>query len=279
MKFDKRDFVGATVVLTGAASGMGEQMAYQLAQEGAATLVLIDNQAEALAKVAATVAERGPAVAVQAHTCDVGNRAELTALGELILAEHPKLDLLINNAGVSMVGRFDEMTLDEFFWLTDINLRAPIILTHTLLPALKANPGSHIVNISSLFGLIAPAGQTPYCTSKFGLRGFSESLRVELASDGVGVTTIHPGGIRTRIAVDGRPGSGVDAKVAQASQTTAARLLRMPPEKAAQQILDGARHRKGRVVVGLDAMVLEKIPRLVPDWMGDLMLRAEGMGR
>ena len=224
-RMQPRTFTGAVVVLTGAASGIGEQMALQLADEGAARLVLVDRNAERLESV----------------------------------------------AGVSMYGRFDEMTTEDFFWLTDINLRAPVVLTHALLPALKAAPGSHIVNLSSLFGLIAPGGQTAYVTSKFGLRGFGESLRVELARDRVGVTTAHPGGIRTRIASEGRRAANA-SEPGHARQLRAAdKVLRMPPARAASVILGAARRRRTTVVVGADAKALQWVPRLVPSRMGEVL--------
>ena len=108
---------------------------------------------------------------------------------------HPRIRLLVNNAGVALGGRFDQVTLEEFSWVVDINFRAVVQLTHALLPALKAEPGAHLVNVSSLFGLIAPAGQAAYSASKFAVRGFTEALRHELVEDGIGVTSVHPGGI------------------------------------------------------------------------------------
>ncbi len=266
-----RTFAGATVVLTGAASGMGEQMALQLADERAARLVLVDRSAERLDAVAAAVRGRSPRTEVVTHVVDLSDREALSALTERLVADLPRLDLLVNNAGVSMYGRFDEMTTEDFFWLTDINLRAPIVLTHALLPALKAAPGSHVVNLSSLFGLIAPAGQTAYVTSKFGLRGFGEALRVELMRDRVGVTTVHPGGIRTRIATEGRRATAASEAGHARELRMAAKVLRMPPERAAAVILDAARKRRSKVVVGLDAKALQWIPRLFPSRMGEIL--------
>jgi short-subunit dehydrogenase len=274
-----RTFAGAVVVLTGAASGMGEQMALQLADEGAATLVLVDRNAERLDSVAAAVRNRAHRADVVTHVVDLADRESLSDLAGRLAAELPRLDLLVNNAGVSMYGRFDEMTTDDFFWLTDINLRAPIVLTHALLPALKAAPGSHIVNLSSIFGLVAPGGQTAYVTSKFGLRGFGEALRVELMRDGVGVTTVHPGGIRTRIATDGRRATNASESGHARQLRVAAKALRMPPEKAAATILDAARRRRPKVVVGLDAKALQWIPRLLPSRMGEIIALGDRPGR
>lgn len=265
MGLRKRDFRGSVVVLTGAASGMGEQMARQLAEEGAAALVLLDRDVDRLAAVAADLT--GSATVVETHIVDLADRAATLAVATQVLADHPAIDLLVNNAGVALLGRFDEMSLEDFEWVLDINLRAPVILTHTLLPALKAAPGSHVVNLSSLFGLIAPAGQSAYCASKFGLRGFSESFAVEVEADGIGVTTVHPGGVATRIATDARTASGTGDEVAVGTQELATKLLTMDPAKAARTILEAARRRETRVLVGNDAKVLELIPRLAPGWM------------
>nr|WP_287963794.1 SDR family NAD(P)-dependent oxidoreductase [Phycicoccus sp.] len=128
---------------------------------------------------------------------------------------------------------------------------------------MKKAPGSHIINTSSLFGLIAPPGQSAYCTGKFGLRGFSESIAGELEDDGIGVTTVHPGGINTRIATSGRRSERTSQGDAEAGLAIAAKALRMPPPaKAARIILDATRRRKPRVLVGADAKLLDVIPRL-----------------
>lgn len=272
----RRTFDGAVVVLTGAASGMGEQMALQLADESPTRIDLVDRSAERLESVAAQVRARAPRATVVTHVVDLADEPALTALCDRLVAELPRLDLLVNNAGVSMFGRFDEMSIEDFFWLTDINLRAPIVLTHALLPALKAAPGSHIVNLSSLFGLIAPGGQTAYATSKFGLRGFGEALRIELMRDGVGVTSVHPGGIRTRIAAEGRRAALASEGDHARQRRVADKVLRMPPERAAAIILDGARRRRPRVVVGRDAQLLQWIPRLVPSRMGEIVALVTG---
>lgn len=274
MGLPKRTFKDAIVVLTGAASGMGEQMARQLAAEGAARLVLVDREADRLKRVAdALAALRADAgrAQVETYVVDLADRAATLALGAEILASHPHIDLLINNAGVALMGRFDEMTIEDFEWVLDINLRAPMLLTHTLLPALKAAPGSHVINLSSLFGLIAPAGQSAYCASKFGLRGWSESFAAEVAEHGIGVTTVHPGGIATRIATDARAAAGLDDAQWSSTQSMASKVLTMDPAKAAKTILDGARRRDARVLVGNDAKLLELLPRIAPGWTRPVM--------
>ncbi len=156
------------------------------------------------------------------------------------------------------------MTLADFEWVMNINFRAPVLLTHHLLPALTAEAGGHLVNVSSLFGLIAPAGQSAYSASKFALRGFSQVLRAELAERGVGVTTVHPGGIRTRIAESARIGGDVDAEEAERHQRAFARLLTYPPEKAAAEILAAVERRRARVLIAASAKVPDLLARLLP---------------
>lgn len=276
MRLSPRTFAGAVVVLTGAASGLGEQLAYALAAEGAGHLVLVDRDADRLDGVTTTLAGSSPATRVTAHVVDLADREALAALAAGLAADLDKVDLLVNNAGVALHGRFDQLALSDFDWLTDINLRAPVVLTHALLPALRAaDPGAHVVNLSSLFGLIAPPGQTAYATSKFGLRGFSEALRAELLPVGIGVTTVHPGGLATRIATSARAAVVLDPELVARQKRAANRMLRLPPARAAQEVLAAARRRRTYVVVGRDARLLSLLPRLAPARAAALLARAD----
>lgn len=257
------EFAGGLAVLTGAASGIGEHLAYGLAQRGS-DLVLLDRDAQRLEGVTGRIRRNHPDISVSTMVVDLADRDATIAAAERILADHPRITLLINNAGVALGGRFDQLSLEEFDWLMDINFRAPVILTHSLLPALTASPGGHLVNISSLFGLIAPAGQSAYCASKFGLRGFSQVLRNELAGSGTGVTTVHPGGIRTRVAESARIGSGVPAEEVESRRQAFGKLLTYPPEKAAAEILAGVRQRRARVLIAASAKIPDLLARLFP---------------
>ena len=138
-----------------------------------------------------------------------------------------------------------------------------ITLTRALLPVLRANPGSHLVNISSLFGLIAPPGQVAYATSKFAVRGFTEALRSELAGE-VGVTVVHPGGIRTRIAETARVAAAAPAAEEAAGKAAFERLLTYPPERAAEQIVGAVEKRRPRLLIALSARVPDVIARIAP---------------
>jgi short-subunit dehydrogenase len=256
-------FPGGTAVVTGAASGIGEALALHLARRGS-HLVLVDRDAERLAGVAVRIGADHPALRVTTHVADLSDDAATAALAETLVAEHPDTTLLVNNAGVALGGRFDQVTLEEFDWVMTINFRAVVRLTHALLPVLKKHPGAHVVNVSSVFGIFAPAGQAAYSASKFAVRGFSESLRHELAEDGVGVTVVHPGGIRTRIAESARTGSGVSVEEYEQGRKQFARLLRMPPEQAAAQIVTAIEKRRPRLLIGWSAKVPDVLVRLMP---------------
>ena len=256
-------FAGATAVVTGAASGMGEQLAHQLADRGTA-LVLLDRDADRLDRVAAAVRAAHPGLAVDVHVVDLADAARIGPLAAEVLAAHPRVDLLVNNAGVGLAGRFDQVSLEEFDRVVRVNLTAPVTLTHHLLPTLLANPGSHVVNVSSLYGLIAPIGQSAYSTSKFGLRGFSQVLQAELVGRGVGVTTVHPGGIRTRIAETAQVGQGVDPREAAAGKARMAKLLTYPAQRAATDILEAVEHRRVRLLIAPSAKVPDVVARLLP---------------
>ncbi|PSL56219.1 short-subunit dehydrogenase [Saccharothrix carnea] len=252
-------FAGGTAVVTGAASGIGEQLAYGLARRGSG-LVLIDRDGDRLAAVAGKI--RG--VRVETFVADLGDIGALGGLAARVLAGDPRISLLVNNAGVALGGTFDQVGADEFDWVMDVNFRAPVALTRLFLPTLLQSPGSHVVNVSSLFGLIGPPGQTAYSASKFALRGFTESLRHELADRGVGVTCVHPGGIRTRIAETARVASGVSETEAAQGKESFAKLLTYPADKAAERILAGVAKRKGRVLIAWTAIAPDLVARLFP---------------
>lgn len=263
MTLERFGFAGARAVLTGAASGMGEQMAHQLADRGT-HLVLIDRDEVRLKNVLDQITIRHPDLEVYIEIADLSDVPAVETLVERVLAVSPRVDLLVNNAGVALGGAFADLTAEEFDWVLDINFRAPVALTRGLLPALLASPGSHIVNVSSLFGLIGPAGQSAYSSSKFAIRGFSEVLRHELEPRGVGVTTVHPGGIRTRISETARVAASATEDEAERGKKAFAKLLTYPADKAASQILDGVEHRKGRVLIAVSAVVPDLLARAFP---------------
>ena len=266
-------FNGGTAVVTGAASGIGEALAHGLARRGS-HLVLLDRDGQRLSGVATAIRGANPGLAVETHVVDLADREATTHVAHAVLRDHPRIRLLVNNAGVALGGRFDQVTLDEFDWVVDINFRATVRLTHILLPALKAEPGSHLVNVSSLFGLIAPPGHAAYSASKFAVRGFTEALRQELADNRIGVTSVHPGGVRTRIAESARVGSGVSRQEWEDGRAQFDTLLTIDPAHAAEVIIEGIKQRRGRVLIGWSAKLPDLLVRLLPVAYGSILAAA-----
>ena len=272
---DAYSFDGGTAVITGAASGIGAALAVQLAARGS-NLVLVDRDKERLDGVAADVRRAHPQLVVDTYVVDLSDDAATAEAADALAAAHPGTTLLVNNAGVALGGRFDQVTLEEFDWVMAVNFRSVVRLTHAFLPALKAHPGAHLVNVSSVFGIFAPAGQAAYSASKFAVRGFSEAVRHELAENGVGVTVVHPGGIKTRIAESARTGSGVSVEEYEQGRKQFAKLLTMPPEKAAALIVEAIEKRRPRLLIGWSAKVPDVLVRLMPGTYWKLIARRAG---
>jgi len=272
---DAYRFSGGTAVVTGAASGIGAALAAQLAARGS-NLVLVDRDKERLDGVASALGRAHPDLAVTTHIADLSDEQQTDALAATLVAEHPETTLLVNNAGVALGGRLDQVTLEEFDWVMAVNFRSVVRLTHAFVPVLKARPGSHLVNVSSVFGIFAPAGQAAYSASKFAVRGFSEAVRHELAENGVGVTVVHPGGIKTRIAESARTGSGVSAEELEQGQKQFAKLLRIAPEDAAAQIVAAIEKRRPRLLIGASAKIPDVLVRLMPGSYWKLIARRAG---
>jgi short-subunit dehydrogenase len=258
MPFPLKDGVA---VITGAASGIGAALATNLAARGM-HLALADRNPEGLATAA--TAARAKGVKVTEHVLDVRDPDALAALPDAVLAEHNRVTLLVNNAGVALIGNFEEVSLDDFAWLMDINFWAPVKLTKSFLYALHREPAAHIVNISSIFGIAAPPGNAAYCASKFAIRGFSESLRHELIGSNVTLTVVHPGGIKTAIADNARLSQSIDPAEAREKITAFNKLLRTTPEQAAEVIVQAILKRQGRALIGGDARMLDRIQRIFP---------------
>ena len=255
------NLAGKTAVVTGAASGIGRAISRSLARRGC-HLVLADVNETGLAETAALAAGQG--LRISTHRLDVADRQAVAAFPEVISASHPGVDILVNNAGVAIGGAFDQVAEADFDWLIDINFWGVVRMTRAFLPLLKASQEARLVNISSLFGLIAPPGQTAYCAAKFAVRGFSESLRHDLAGSRVGVTTVHPGGVATSIAKNARiPSAWSEAEQAH-SQERLKRLLKMPPEQAGEIIVTAIEKERPRIIVGSDAKFAALIERLFP---------------
>lgn len=263
---------GRVVLLTGAASGIGRALAAELAAAGC-HLALVDVNERGLRDTATRLPASGRRVSL--HVCDLADREALRTLPAAVLVEHGAIHLLINNAGVGVGGTFEQIGQDDFDWVMRINFHAVVDLTRLVTPILRAN-GSRglIVNVSSLYGLVSPPGQSVYSASKFAVRGFSNALRHELRGSNVGVLVVHPGGVATSIADNARAPQGMDPAEFERIRRAKNRMLRMPPAKAAQIIVRAIERDEARVLVGLDARVVSWLERLMPvrywsvlDWL------------
>jgi NAD(P)-dependent dehydrogenase (short-subunit alcohol dehydrogenase family) len=252
---------GRTAVVTGAASGIGRAVATSLARRGC-HLALADVNAAGLAETADLV--RAPGLRVSRHRLDVSDRAAVAAFPGQVTAEHPGVDLLVNNAGVALGGTFEQVSDEDFEWLFGINFWGVVRMTRAFLPLLRASDDARLVNLSSVFGLVAPAGQAAYAASKFAVRGFSEALRHELEGTRVGVTVVHPGGVATSIAASARVPAGAPADEVARRRARVERSLRLPAHVAGETIVRGVERRRGRVLVGADARVVSLLARLAP---------------
>ncbi|MGZ8298653.1 MAG: SDR family NAD(P)-dependent oxidoreductase, partial [Allosphingosinicella sp.] len=185
-------------------------------------------------------------------------------------------DLLFNNAGVAIGGTFEQVAEEDFDWLMEINFFGVVRMTRAFLPLLRSSGQARIVNVSSIFGIIAPPGQTAYCASKFAVRAFSESLRRELEAEGarIGVTVVHPGGVATSIAKNARPPRGVNDIDLEAQKERFDKFLRMPPVKAGEIIVSGVEKDRPRIIVGNDARFMAAVERLAPVSYWKLLGRA-----
>ena len=248
-------------VVTGAGSGIGRALAQRLAAAGS-SLAIADIDEAALQETAQSLAKCS--ALVTSHVVDVAKEESVKSFAKDVSARHGRVTLLINNAGVALHGNLEEVSIDDLRWLMDINVWGTVYGVKYFLPLLKHEPRAHIVNLSSVFGLIAPAGQAAYSASKFAVRGFTEALRHELAPTNVCVSCVHPGGIRTPIARHARLGAETPAASREEGISRFEKLARTPPETAAAVILRGVERREPRILIGMDAYQIDVLQRLRP---------------
>ena len=265
---------GSVAVLTGAASGIGRALALDLARRDCA-LALVDRDAAGLAAVAAAARQTG--IVVSEHALDLTDSAGIAALSDAVAAQHGRVNLLVNNAGVGLMGDFLQTSPDDFDWLLSINFAAPVRLTRAFLPLMLRQPVAQLVNIASIFGIVAPPGNTAYCAAKFAIRGFSEALRHELEGTCLGVTVVNPGGVATDIARNARVSAAIDPAHAELAKQRFSKSLVTTPEAAAARIVAGILRREKRILIGRDAQVLDVAQRFAPT--GYYALLRNRMGR
>jgi short-subunit dehydrogenase len=265
---------GAAIAVTGAASGIGRALAIELAARGA-DLALADRDEAGLQTVAAEIAKASPRK-VSLHRVDVSEQEQIAAFAREAVAAHPSLNILINNAGVSLLGLFHEIDQAQMEWLFNINFWGAVHATRAFLPHLASQPASHIVNISSIFGIMAPPGQTAYSAAKFAIRGFSEALRHELqiAKSPVRLSVVHPGGIKTNIVRNSRAGVGVtdNERRAQSIERFDA-IAQTSPKDAALRIIKGIEKNEPRILIGSDARFMDLLQRFRPATYWNVMAK------
>ena len=252
---------GGVAVVTGAGLGIGRALAHRLAREKM-SLALADVDSAGLTE---TVEQLGGASAsLSCHLVDVADRARMERFATEVVDRHNRVTLLMNVAGVAMHGTFEQLSLEEFDWLMKINFYGVLYGVANFLPILRKQERAHIVNVSSIYGIIAPAGQTAYCASKFAVRGFTEALMHELEGTSVSVSCVHPGGIRTPIAKRARVGAKSDPKSRNVTLAMFDEVAVTSPEQAADRIVDGVKANEPRIIVGADAVKLDRMQRLMP---------------
>jgi short-subunit dehydrogenase len=256
---------GAAAAITGAASGIGRALALELAARGC-DLALADRDEAGLAAVAAEIAKTGT-TKITTHGVDVGDPSQIEAFAQSAIAAHANLNIVVNNAGVALMGTFDEVDQAQMEWLFNINFWGVVHGTRAFLPHLSRQREAHIVNLSSIFGIVAPPGQTAYAAAKFAVRGFSESLRHELqmAASPVRLSVVHPGGVATNIVRNSRAGTGVtdNARRAQSIERFDA-LAKTTPAAAAVRIIEGIEKNQPRILIGNDARFMDLMQRFRP---------------
>lgn len=269
-----QSLAGKVAVITGAGSGIGRALADLLAKEGC-HLALADIHAENLESISAELRLRG--CRVSQHILDVADRTAVFAFADEVLAQHGAAELIINNAGVSVSQAIVDLSFEDFEWLMGINFWGVVHGTKAFLPHLLKNNQGHIVNVSSIFGIIALPSQGAYNASKFAVRGFTEALRHELSASNIGVSCVHPGGIKTNIARAGRFYQGINGKC-DAGRATADfdRLARTSPEQAAKTIVKGIKTKRPRILIGKDAHLLDWLQRLLPASYAKVVIKLLG---
>ena len=245
---------GGVAVITGAGSGIGRALARRLALEKM-SLALADVDVNGL---------QGTAEQLGNSNISVSNPGRMEEFASEVVQRHGRVNLLINNAGVALIGYFEEISLADIEWLMGINFWGVVYGVKNFLPVLKRQSRAHIVNISSIFGIISPAGQSAYCASKFAVRGFTEVLMHELAGTSVGISCVHPGGIRTNVVARARLGESVHSSIRDMTLTYFDRVAITSPEDAADRIVRGVRKNEPRILIGDDAIRLDRLQRLLP---------------
>jgi NAD(P)-dependent dehydrogenase (short-subunit alcohol dehydrogenase family) len=263
-----KNFEDKVAAITGAASGMGRELAIELARRGC-HLALSDIDSAGLAATADMARKAGPGVRISCAQVDTASREAVQAWADQCVAEHGRVNLVFNNAGVALSALLESVRREDFEWLMSINFWGVVWGTQAFMPHLRASGEGHVINMSSLFGLMAVPLNGCYNASKFAVRGYTEALRMELdlVRSPVSATCVHPGGVRTSIATSARIDANAVAVIGSDVQTARREFDKLldatSARSAALQILRGVERNQRRVLVGTDARVMDKVVRLL----------------
>jgi NAD(P)-dependent dehydrogenase (short-subunit alcohol dehydrogenase family) len=267
-----KDFAGKVAAITGAASGIGRSLALELARHGC-SMALSDVNDEGLAETAEMVSRlasssRAPQVAITTQRVDVAQREAVYAWAEQVVRDHGKVNLIFNNAGLTLGATVGGMRDEDFEWLMNINFWGVVHGTRAFLPHLEASGEGHVVNISSVFGLVGVPSQSAYNAAKFAVRGFTEALcqELDMLGRGVSASCVHPGGIKTNIVRAARtcPSVATLGRDPATAPEQFEKSFRTTADEAARTILRGVQKGKRRILVGHDAHVIDAVARLLP---------------
>ncbi len=267
-----RELKNAVAAVTGAASGIGRGLAINLAKEGCG-LALADIDQDGLNQTAKMAKANDNKITT--HVLDVADREQVYGFADDVVAEHGKVNLIINNAGVGLADTLEDVTYEDLNWILGINLWGVIYGSKAFLPYLKQQQEGHIVNISSVNGFFTFRNNGPYCTAKFAVRGFTLTLCQELKDTSVRVSCVHPGGIKTNIARNARFHKASDPELNhdEAADYFDNKIARTSADKAAQIIIKGIKKNKTRILVGTDAHIFDILVRLFPELFHKLVAR------
>ncbi|BFM18005.1 SDR family NAD(P)-dependent oxidoreductase [Maricurvus nonylphenolicus] len=256
-----KTFHRRVAVITGAGSGIGQALAVQLAQQGCA-VALADKNLDALKLTREMVQDQDGRCSI--HELDVSDLTAVKAFADTVHKEFGSINMLFNNAGVTLMDTVANQSIDDINWLMNINFWGVVYCTQVFLPYILDAEDAHIINVSSIFGMVAVPGNSAYNASKFAVRGYTEALRHEYMKSHLNVTCVLPGGVKTGIINNAKfKTSGLAASKAEMEKRFQSNV-KTTPEQAAQQILNGVLKNKARVIIGKDAKIMDFVARLFP---------------